>query len=129
MSILDFFKPKPKRSQSYADAQWNRMWELWANWEVPSPYFELMNYSSEVNNGGHGQYFLNAEDNRDLDAEVRLLITVLPAVHAENLRTAYAFWCSDDSDDICPDEFDLLFYTNEASINRMLEQYARTIVL
>lgn len=35
----------------------DRLWELWEGERVDSPYAELMTYQSEINNGGHSQFF------------------------------------------------------------------------
>jgi len=43
-----------------SDKQWNKMWELWSDEQVSSPYAELMTYQSEVENGGHDQFFYNS---------------------------------------------------------------------
>ena len=67
MGIFDIFKKKkelPLEAQ-----QWNKMWNLWTEDKIESPYKELMTYQSEVNNGGHSQYFCNIESNNDLTDE------------------------------------------------------------
>ena len=62
MGLFDFLK---KKEVQLTDEQkkWNKMWELWSEGEADSPYAELMTYQSEINNGGHGQYFCNIENN------------------------------------------------------------------
>ena len=45
--------------------KWNKMWELWVNGRADSPYAELMTYQSEINNGGHAQYFHNIDNTDD----------------------------------------------------------------
>ena len=50
--------------------QWNKMWDLWVEGEVDSPYAELMEYQSQVNNGGHDQYFINVDNNGNLKKEM-----------------------------------------------------------
>jgi len=56
MGIFGFFSKE--QTLSDADRKWNRMWDLWVEGSAESPYSELMEYESEVNNGGHSQYFL-----------------------------------------------------------------------
>lgn len=134
MSIFDLFKPKPKLTLSYEEQQWNMMWDLWCEGRAASPYQELMTYQSEVNNGGHSQYFFNTANNGDLKAEVAVLLPILPPPHAENLRKGYEAFAAmadiadDDCDDLL-DECDDVFYANEAAINDLLRAYADTIVL
>lgn len=125
MSISDVFNTSPTRSLSHADLQWNKMWDLWAQGEAPSPYRELMSYQGEVNNGGHDQYFSNTEDNADLPGEVQTLLRILPEPHAGNLSRAYEAYLEGDEIPEC----DGVFYENEESLNDLFRAYADTIVL
>lgn len=45
----------------------DRLWEHWEGERVDSPYAELMTYQSEINNGGHSQFFFNIENTGDLE--------------------------------------------------------------
>lgn len=36
-----------------SERKWNLMWDMWVAGNAESPYAELMEYESEVNNGGH----------------------------------------------------------------------------
>lgn len=65
------------------------MWDLWAENRADTPYAEVMTYQSEVNNGGHDQYFLNVEQTGDLQAEISILENVLSEELRSNLLTAY----------------------------------------
>lgn len=118
---------------SYADQQWNKMWDLWVKGNIPSPYDELMRYQSEVYNGGHGQYFYNTANCYDLKAEVEALLTILPPDLAGNLRRCYAAFA--DTGDITEENAELFdaceeaFYDCEDQINKLLEAYAATIKL
>ena len=47
---------------SESERKWNLMWDMWADGDAESPYAELMEYESEVNNGGHSQYFFNVSN-------------------------------------------------------------------
>ena len=51
MGLFDFFKKK-KTELTEEQLKLNKMWELWVDEQVDSPYAELMNYQSEINNGG-----------------------------------------------------------------------------
>ena len=48
-----FKKKKVKLTEK--ELKWNKLWELWAEGHIDSPYSELMTYQSEINNGGHAQ--------------------------------------------------------------------------
>lgn len=56
MGVFRFFK-KNKAEPTDEQKKWNKMWDLWAEGRADSPYAELMTYQSEINNGGHDQYF------------------------------------------------------------------------
>ena len=76
MGVFGFFK-KRKSELSREQKKWNKMWDLWAENRADTPYAEVMTYQSEVNNGGHDQYFLNVEQTGDLQAEISILENVL----------------------------------------------------
>ena len=122
-----------KRKLTDAERRWNKMWELWVQGMVISPYLELMNYQSEVNNGGHSQYFFNTANCGDVAAEVAVLLSVLPEPLLSNLRRAYDSFVSqtdvDDEDEQLLEECDDMFYAQEAMLNALLENYAHTMEL
>ena len=88
MGFIGLFKKK-KVELTEAQLKFNKMWELWAEEKAESPYAELMTYQSEVNNGGHSQYFCNVENVGDLQKEMAELGRVLPFDLNENLQKAY----------------------------------------
>ncbi len=57
MGILNFIQ-RNKIELSDDQKKEEKMWALWEEDLVESPYAELMTYQSEINNGGHSQYFL-----------------------------------------------------------------------
>lgn len=134
MGLFDLFKKK-KVELTEEQLKWNKMWELWAEGEVDSPYSELMTYQSEVNNGGHGQYFLNVENNDDLSKEISALKTILSDKLVDNLNKAYNAYMilEENEDDEKAEEVieqcDDIFFANEEEINKKLESYANTIQL
>ena len=75
MGLFDFFKKKVKLTEE--QQKWNKMWELWVEEKVDSPYLQLMTYQSEVNNGGHDQYFNNIDNTGNLQEELIVLQTIL----------------------------------------------------
>lgn len=134
MGLFDFLK---KKEVQLTDEQkkWNKMWELWTEGEVDSPYAELMTYQSEINNGGHDQYFLNVENTGDLKKEMSALETVLSAKLKNNLQKAYKAYLvleekeDDEKAEEIMEECDDVFYENEEEINHILEEYSSKIEL
>lgn len=110
------------------------MWDMWLKGTAASPYAQLMTYQSEVNNGGHSQYFFNTANCGDLVAEVEQLLTVLPTPHLDNLKRGYDAFAaqtdiSDDKNDLLFSECDDVFYDNEQLINDILKAYADSLKL
>ena len=89
MGVFRFFE-KNKAEPTDEQKKWNKMWHLWAEGRADSPYAELMTYQSEINNGGHDQYFFNIENSGNLQKEMAILKTVLPAKLRDNLQNAYS---------------------------------------
>ena len=88
MGLFNIFKKK-KVVLTEEQLKWNKIWDLWAEGKAESPYAELMTYQSEINNGGHGQYFFNVENNGDLNKEMKVLKTILSDELVDNLHKAY----------------------------------------
>ncbi len=132
MRLFDLFKKKntelPKEEQ-----QWNAMWDLWAQGNADSPYAELMTYQSEVENGGHDQYFVNVDNTGDLQKEMAVLETVLPSDFKQNLKTAYDAYLilesneEDENAQSTLEQCDGWFYENDEELNSLLQAYAETI--
>ena len=76
MGLFDLFKAK-NTDLTEEQRKWNKMWDMWVEGQVDSPYAELMTYQSEINNGGHDQYFTNVENTGDLQKEIMVLRNVL----------------------------------------------------
>ena len=133
MSFFGLFKKK-KVELTEAQLKFNKMWELWTEEKAESPYAELMTYQSEVNNGGHSQYFCNVENVGDLQKEMAELGRVMPFDLNENLQKAYqAHLILEKTEDEKAEEImercDDAFYENEQIINQLLEKYAEKIEL
>ena len=115
--------------------KWDKMWNLWSENRADTPYAELMTYQSEINNGGHDQYFSNVENSGDLQAEMAALGTVLSEKLQKNLQDAYhAYRILADSEfdeeaEAALEECDDFFYENEEEINRILKEYAAKMEL
>ena len=134
MGLFDIFKKK-KVELTEEQLKWNKMWELWTEEKVDSPYAELMTYQSEINNGGHDQYFTNVENTGDLQKELSTLETILSAKLKANLKKAYKAYLvleekeDDEKAEETLEQCDDVFYENEEEINRLLEEYACKIEL
>ncbi|MBR5343635.1 MAG: DUF4375 domain-containing protein [Oscillospiraceae bacterium] len=134
MGLFDAFMKK-KTELSDQQKRWNKMWDLWASGQVDSPYAELMTYQSEINNGGHDQYFVNVENISDLQKEVSVLATILPETLQHNLQVAYQAYLEssekdlDQSADEIFEKCDNVFFENEEQIDCLLKAYAERIVL
>ena len=134
MGLFDFLK---KKEIQLTDEQkkWNKMWELWTEGEADSPYAELMTYQSEINNGGHDQYFLNVGNIGDLQKEMSVLETVLSIKLKNNLQKAYKAYLvleekeDDEKAEEIMEQCDDMFYENEEEINHILEEYSAKIEL
>ena len=133
MGLFDFLKKK-KEELTEEQCKWNKMWDLWAEEKAEPPYAQLMTYQSEINNGGHDQYFTNVESTADLQNEISILEMVLPVLHKENLQKAYKSYLvlkekEDENAEEILEQCDDVFYENEPELNCILEEYAKKIEL
>ena len=134
MGLFNIFKKK-KIELTEEQLKWNKMWELWTEEKVSSPYAELMTYQSEINNGGHDQYFTNVENTGNLSKEISALEQILSAELKDNLNKAYKAYLilekndEDEEAEEALEKCDDVFYENEEEINRLLEEYACKIEL
>ena len=134
MGLLDLFKRK-KHELTDEEKRWNKLWDMWSKGAADSPYAQLMTYQSEINNGGHEQYFYNTENSGDLQKEMSALKTVLSETLSDNLQRAYQAYLSleenedDEKAEAVMEQCDDLFFENEEEINRVLEEYAARIEL
>ena len=134
MGLFDFLKKK-KTELTDEQIKWSKMWELWSEGRVDSPYAELMTYQGEINNGGHDQYFTNLENTGDLQKEMFVLESILPTRHKDNLKKAYeAYLALEEKRDSekagkIIGQCDDVFYENEEEINNILKEFAAKINL
>ena len=131
MGLFDIFKKK-QVELTEEQRKWNKMWELWTEEKAESPYAQLMTYQSEINNGGHDQYFTNVENTSALQKEISILETILPIKHLNNFQAAYKAYMALEEDEHAAEileQCDNVFYENEDEINCILEKYAAIIVL
>lgn len=134
MGLFDFLKKK-NVELTEEQQRWDKIWDLWTEGKAASPYSEIMTYQSEINNGGHDQYFFNVENTGDIQKEMSMLKTVLSEILKDNLEKAYqAYLLLEETDDdekaeAVMEQCDDVFYENEEEINRLLEEYATKIEL
>lgn len=134
MGLFNIFKKK-KVELTEEQQKWNKMWELWTEEKVETPYAELMTYQSEINNGGHSQYFTNVENIGDLQKEMSALEQILSKKLGTNLKKAYKAYLvleeneDDEKSEETLEQCDDVFYENEEEINHALEEYASKIEL
>lgn len=132
MGVFRFFE-KNKAEPTDEQKKWNKMWHLWAEGRADSPYAELMTYQGEINNGGHDQYFFNVENTGNLQREMAILETALPAKLRENLQNAYNAYRkltneeSGEQTETMLSQYDDVFYRDEEEINCVLRAYASKI--
>ena len=132
MGLFDIFKKK-KVELTEAQLKWNKMWELWTEEKTKSPYNELMTYQSEINNGGHSQYFCNVDNVSDLKKEMSALEEILTPLLRENFQKAYKAHLileekeDDQNAEEILDQCDDVFYEDEDQRNRILQEYANTL--
>ena len=129
MGIFDIFKKKTAALTT--DQKLDKMWELWAEDQLDLPCAKLMKYESEVNNGGHSQYFFNVANCGDLAGEVKAVLAMLPEPLQSNLQRAYDAFAAqedidDDENDDLFDECDDVFYEHEQRIIDIIYEAAKT---
>ena len=129
MGLFNIFKKK--NAALTTEEKLNRMWDLWAKDKLKLPCAKLMTYESEVDNGGHDQYFFNVSNNGDLGAEVEAVLSMLPDPLRENLNRAYTAFiaqedpCDDENEELF-EECDDLFYENEQLIIDIIYEAAKS---
>ena len=134
MGLFSFLK-KNKVELTEEQKKWNKMWDMWAVGQVDSPYAELMTYQSEINNGGHDQFFTNIKNAGDPQKLLAALDTILPAKLKNNLQKAYKAYLelekseSNEKAEAILEKCDDLFYDNDEVINSILEEYAAKLKL
>ena len=132
---MGIFNSLKKKKLSDEQKKWNKMWDLWAEERADSPFAELMTYQSEVNNGGHDQYFSNMEERGILQKEIASIEKILPENLKNNFKEAYGAYLVlnkdvDNEEAINKlNDCDDMFYQNESEINNILEEYASRMKL
>lgn len=133
MGFFNIFKKK-KEQPLTTDQKINKMWELWGEDKLDLPCAKLMKYESEVNNGGHSQYFFNVANCGDLVQEVEAVLSMLHDPLRENLARGYAAFSeqddiSDNVNDGVFEECDDVFYEHEQDIIDMIYEAAKNFTV
>ena len=132
---MGFFNIFKKKEATLTTGQkLDKMWELWAEDKLNLPCAKLMKYESEVNNGGHSQYFFNVANRGDLATEVEVVLSMLPEPLRENLARGYAAFSaqediSDDVNDELFEECDDVFYEHEQLIIDIIYEAAKNFAV
>jgi hypothetical protein len=129
VGIFDIFKKKTATLTT--EQKLDKMWELWAKNKLKLPCAKLMKYESEVNNGGHSQYFFNVANCGNLAEEVSAVLSMLPEPLRENLKRGYTAFVAqediaDDENESLFEECDDVFYEHEQLIIDMIYEAAKT---
>lgn len=121
--------------------QWNKVWDKWSNGELETPYKEILDYSSGINGGGHLCFFDNVVSSGNfevLNETIKTLVAVLPEAFIKPLLKVYNSYVKDNAKeedyvssktDRLANKADDVFYNNEESINELIRDYSKTIVL
>ena len=141
---------RKNKTLTIEERKWNLMWNMWVEDNAASPYAELMQYDSEVNNGGHFQYFINGTLMGNMNEQIDVVLKNLPQPLHNNLKEAYNTFCdiqncdnTEDTldayfalEDLCDPrkiekflEYDKFFYENEHVIIAILKTYANELNL
>ncbi len=130
-----FLKKMKEYKLTDEQMKWNKMWDLWAEEKIGYPYQALMTYQSELNNGGHAQYFTNIENFGDLEQEFSALHLLLSPELRSNLQDAYRAYLvleetgEDEREIKALERCDDAFYEMEEQITHLLEVFSREIEL
>ena len=138
MRFFNFLKKRRKKVEiskmSIENLKWNKMWDLWVNGDIETPYIELMEYLNGVNNGGHHCHLDNINENSDLKEYVKALTEILPEPLKSNISLAYNTYIK-NPDDLSDEDIEILdncdsvYYANEELINDILKERASRIDL
>ena len=136
MGLFNLFKKNKVETpkMSIEDLKWNKMWDLWVKGEIEPPYYELMDYLSGVNNGGHHCHLDNTNGCVDLKKYIDNLILILPEPLKSNALRAYNTYVKNpddlsDEDVKVLEECDNVYYVNEELVNNILKERAKQIEL
>ena len=134
---------KKKYQLTEEELKWNKMWDLWFEGELEQPISSLLTYDSEIQNGGHLQFFCNLEEDEEIELRdvLKQLKKILPEEFYVNLEKAYTEYKKlnfnpETSEEYCEVavedplvEYDNFYYEHEETIQNILKEYASKINL
>ena len=122
--------PEPEEEQDYEAALKTALDLLNEHQKL---FYAVTELESEVNNGGHDQYFSNIESSEKMQKQMATLETVLPAELQSNLRHARSAFQSlsekeeDEEAEAALERCDEIFREREDEINSILNAYAAAL--
>lgn len=118
------------------EKKWNKLYDLFSDDLLPSPYAELIAYEGETFHNGHMAFFCSHTVLGDLSQVMPPLLSVLRGGLKENLERAYrafseydALRMEEDALEAILDECDAVFREGKEEVTGILREYARTIKL
>lgn len=131
---------KGRKNKNTEKAQrYNKVWDLWAEEKLDDPIKYLLTYDSEVQNGGHRQYFDNCIDGKTYEERKEIFTALKEQLSKglyQNLRSAYEVYrdavrFNKDMSSIF-EKYDEFYYgddlTNE-TVHKKIEAFASTLEL
>ncbi len=121
---------KKSRVRVDNDLRWNKMWDLWCEGKVPSPYADLMSYQSDVHTIGHAKFFEKIAAG-DMTKTLAYISKMLPASIKLPLHEAYHAYKVNGPDaeenGAFFDHCDEALFANEKAIDDFLMEFAKNI--
>ena len=135
------FKKKYRLTED--ELKWNKMWDLWFEGELEQPISSLLTYDSEIQNGGHLQFFCNLEEDEEIELRdvLKQLKKILPEEFYVNLEKAYTEYkklnfnpeTSEEYCEVAVEEplvaYDNYYDEHEETIQNIFKEYASKINL
>ena len=107
------------------ERKWRKMWQMWLDEAIETPYAELMTYFDAMDGGGHFQYFEDLRTKKHIKKNISALSNILPAELLQNLKNAYnLFLTSAQPSEECFIEYDDFYFDNIEKVGSVLEEYS-----
>lgn len=116
------------------EEKWYKMWQLWMNNRLESPYQEILTYENEVRNGSHLQYFNWIQEHEDFEKTVNVVLLNLKGTVLEPIfNKAYTAYQELDQNEEVANQIllacDASFGDERDNIEKYLETIAAKIKL
>ena len=116
---------KDTNEESLENKKWNKLWQLYSDGEWDDPIFYLCDYDSGINGEGHQDFFANHRD--CLDKYNEELKKMLPEDLYLNFFGALQAFRQEEIESDIYEEADDYFFSHEAEIEQILQEYANTL--